>query len=269
MIKEFIHCFSMPTRFNSELTKQIARELCEELGVTFTEIPIERQFEAALLLVKRMYGEGKEIPKIALQNIQARVRGAAMWNWTNAAEAMWLQTGNMSEKAVGYTTIGGDLMGAYSLLGNLPKTVVIKLLRHIHDRLRSPALAKVLTTKASAELEENQEDETDLMPFPVLDACYALFVGEKMMPREVYQVIRDMWLDEELEAMRPGFVPDMLKQWVAKFVRLFRASIFKWVQAPQAVHLGSLDLDRERALQLPVVQSSEWLLLEELQSIPD
>jgi NAD+ synthase (glutamine-hydrolysing) len=30
------------------------------------------------------------------------------------------------------------------------------------------------------------------------------------------------------------------------------------VQAPLAIHLGSLDLDRERALQLPVVQRTEW-----------
>ena len=44
-----------------------------------------------------------------------------------------------------------------------------------------------------------------------------------------------------------------------KFIRLFRVSIFKWVQAPQSVHLGSLDLDRERALQIPVITSGEWL----------
>jgi NAD+ synthase (glutamine-hydrolysing) len=30
------------------------------------------------------------------------------------------------------------------------------------------------------------------------------------------------------------------------------------VQAPLALHVGNLDLDRERALQLPVVQKTEW-----------
>ena len=30
-------------------------------------------------------------------------------------------------------------------------------------------------------------------------------------------------------------------------------SIYKWVQAPLSLHIGNLDLDRERALQLPVV----------------
>jgi NAD+ synthase (glutamine-hydrolysing) len=35
-------------------------------------------------------------------------------------------------------------------------------------------------------------------------------------------------------------------------------SIYKWVQAPLSLHVGNLDLDRERALQLPVVESGEW-----------
>ena len=49
-----------------------------------------------------------------------------------------------------------------------------------------------------------------------------------------------------------------LDAWVARFVRLFSASIYKWVQAPTSLHVGNLDLERERALQLPVVQRGEW-----------
>jgi len=264
-LKDFIHCVSMPTRFNSEETKTLARELSEDLGVTFVEAPIEAAYNEGLALLKAMHSG--EIPAITLQNIQPRIRGSAMWNWTNATRGMWLQTGNMSEKAVGYTTVGGDLMGAYSLIGNMPKTVVIELLRHLAGRYESRALKRLLETRASAELEADQEDEKDLMPFPVLDACYALFAEEKLMPYEVYKVLRGMWSDSELSAMRSDFTPALLKEWVIRFVKLFRASIFKWVQSPQAVHLSSLDLDRERALQLPVVQSPEWLALEELEKL--
>ncbi len=31
-----------------------------------------------------------------------------------------------------------------------------------------------------------------------------------------------------------------------------------WVQSPISIHIGNLDLDRERALQLPVVTRGEW-----------
>ena len=43
-----------------------------------------------------------------------------------------------------------------------------------------------------------------------------------------------------------------------QFVRLFLHSIYKWVQAPLSLHIGHLDLDRERALQLPVVTRPDW-----------
>jgi len=192
-----------------------------------------------------------------------------MWNWSNSSAGLFLQTGNMSEKAVGYTTVGGDLMGGYSLIGNLPKTVIIELLGYLYGKYKWEALGKLLATKASAELVDDQEDEKDLMPFDVLDACFVLFAGEKMMPKEIYLTLREKWTDDEFRQMRADYTKGMLKQWVKKFATLFMRSIYKWVQSPETVHLGNLDLDRERALQLPVVQSLEWLNLDALDDLRD
>ncbi len=248
---DFIQCFSLPTKFNSEETREIARDMCESLGVGFKEVPIADEVEQATLGAKAMLPPGEELGRLALQNIQARVRGKRMWDWANSTGGMWLQTGNMSEKAVGYTTIGGDSMGAYSLIGNLPKTVVKAMLHYLYETsFRLPALWQLNKSVESAELSEDQADERDLMPFPVLDACFALFAGEKMSPEEVLFVLREMFPDKE---------DKQLEEWVGKFINLFHNSIFKWVQMPETVHVGSLDLDRERALQLPVVQSREWL----------
>lgn len=268
-IRDFIHCFSMPTRFNSDTTKQLSRKLANELGVHFKEVAIEEAFDREVETASAMLEPGAELTPLARQNIQARLRGMRMWNWANSARGMWIQTGNMSEKAVGYTTVGGDLMGAYSLIGNLPKTIVIRLLAYLHRTYEIETLGELLATKASAELSEDQEDERDLMPFPVLDACFALFAGERLMPTELYQALRSRWTDKELLALRSDYRPGMLKEWVKRFCRLFVGSIFKWVQSPQSVHLGTLDLDRERALQLPVVQSTEWLDIDEIDALPD
>ena len=60
--------------------------------------------------VRAMLGS-VEPTRLTLQNIQARVRAQRMWNWSNTSGGLFVQTGNMSEKAVGYTTIGGDLEG--------------------------------------------------------------------------------------------------------------------------------------------------------------
>lgn len=264
-IKEFIHCFSMPSRYNSEATKSISQKACEELGVSFTEISIQEAFEREIEATRQMLGDLEPTP-ITLQNIQARIRQERMWNWSNTARGFLVQTGNMSEKAVGYTTMGGDLMGCFSLIGNLPKTTVNALLRYLGQKLNLTFVEELLATPASAELAENQQDERDLMPFEVLDNCIHLFAGERLMPSEIYLRIRALWTDEELLELYPTYQTGMVVTWVKRFINLFVHSIYKWVQAPQSAHLGRLELDRERALQLPVVQSMEWLA-EDLEEI--
>ena len=172
-----------------------------------------------------------------------------MWTWTNSSAGLFLQTSNMSEKAVGYTTIGGDMEGALSVIANVPKTVVNYLLDYLLEKTQSPGILLTLKKPASAELADDQEDEKDLMPFPVLDACFALYAGEKMAPNEVRDVLLTMF---------PEHDKAKVEAWAARFARLFTQSIYKWVQTPLCLHVGNLDLDRERALQLPVVQRTEW-----------
>jgi NAD+ synthase (glutamine-hydrolysing) len=256
-----VNAFSMPTRYNSDVTKNIARDLSRELGVNFTELSIEDAFAREVEATRAM--SGREPDAMTLQNIQARIRALRMWNWSNTERGLWLQTGNMSEKAVGYTTIGGDLSGGFAPLANVPKTVVTALIAHYNERLKLPSLSALLATKASAELAPDQFDERDLMPYPVLDRCFELFAGKKLTLRETYETLAIEFSEENLRGLDPSYKAGQLKEWVKKFGRLFVLSIYKWVQAPEGVHVSDLDFDRDRALQLPVVQSLEWLKLEE------
>ncbi len=196
-----------------------------------------------------MLSPGEALTPLARQNVQARLRSERMWTWANASGGLFLQTSNMSEKAVGYVTIGGDGEGALSVIANVPKTVVNYLLEYLSEKTHSDAIRLTVQRPASAELAEDQEDERDLMPFQVLDACFYLYAGEKMSPDEVVQALR---------ALLPREDPQRIEAWTEKFARLFTASIYKWVQAPISLHVGNLDLERERALQLPVVETSEW-----------
>jgi NAD+ synthase (glutamine-hydrolysing) len=70
-----------------------------------------------------------------------------------------------------------------------------------------------------------------------------------MCEREVLAALRAMFPHEETAK---------LETWTRRFGVLFTASIYKWVQMPLSLHVGNLDLERERALQLPVVQRKEW-----------
>lgn len=244
-----IQTFYMPTRFSSEHTRKAAEVMARELGVGFAVVSIDEAFEREMEAAKKMLGEGVELTGVTKQNIQARLRAQRMWNWANTSGGLFLQTGNMSEKAVGYTTVGGDLMGALAVISNLPKTLVVYLLEYLQEKHKYEGIALVTAKPAGPELQPNQVGEEELMPFPVLDACFYLFAGEKLSPSELLSALVPMFPERGAAALKGD---------VEKFVRLFTQSIYKWVQSPLSLHVGNLDLDRERALQLPVVTKIDW-----------
>jgi NAD+ synthase (glutamine-hydrolysing) len=247
--REILRAFFMPSRYSSAETRLAAEQAARDLDAPLAIVPIDDAFERELAEVEKMLQPGETLGAMARQNIQARVRAERMWTWTNAASGLFLQTSNMSEKAVGYTTIGGDMEGALSVIANVPKTVVGYLLDYLLETTGMEGIRLTLLKPASAELTDDQEDERDLMPFPVLDACFALYAGEKMAPSEVRDVLLTMFPEHDRKT---------IEGWASRFARLFTQSIYKWVQTPLCLHVGNLDLDRERALQLPVVQRTEW-----------
>jgi NAD+ synthase (glutamine-hydrolysing) len=243
-----ITAFYMPSRHSQATTRTAAHTLAEELGVELRTVPIDEAFERETEATRAML-KGENVTELTRQNIQARLRGMRMWNWSNSSGALFLQTGDMSEKAVGYTTIGGDLEGALSVIANVPKTVVNALLDRLRRRFGFSGIAACLATPPGPELADAQTAEGELMPFPVIDACLHLYAAEKMSPSEVEQALASLFPDASARQAR---------DWASRFAKLFTQSIYKWVQSPLSLHVGSLDLDRERALQMPVVQRTEW-----------
>lgn len=243
-----IFAFYMPSKHSGAATKTAADVLATELGVVLQTNPIHDAIERETEATIEMLG-GDRPTELTRQNIQARIRAQRMWNWANSSGALFLQTGDMSEKAVGYTTIGGDLEGSLSVIANVPKTVVIALLERLHTRFGFKGIAATLGTDAGPELADKQVAENELMPFPILDACLYLYAGEKMATEDVVAALTGLF---------PQYSPDNLAVWAKQFTKLFSQSIYKWVQSPLSLHVGSLDLDRERALQMPVVQRNEW-----------
>ena len=246
-VGSMLSAFYMPSRFSGDDTRAVASTICRELDVPLTISPIDEAFEREAAATRGMLGA--EPTAITLQNIQARIRGQRMWNWSNSSRALFVQTSDMSEKAVGYTTIGGDLEGAISVIANVPKTVVVALLERLYARFAFQGIQLCLQTKPGPELADQQSAESELMPFKVLDACLHFYAGEKLSPDEVAEALASAFPESDRST---------LQTYARRFATLFSQAIYKWVQSPLALHVGSLDLDRERALQLPVVQKTEW-----------
>lgn len=159
---------TMPSRYSSSGSVDDSVQLCRNLGIRLYEHPIKelvdtyaRQFEASF---------GEPLQGLALENLQARARGTTLMEFSNAFGHLLLTTGNKSEVSVGYCTLYGDTNGGLGLLGDLYKTEVFALSRHINERAGRELIPQAIIAKPpSAELAPGQKDEDSLPPYPVLD----------------------------------------------------------------------------------------------------
>ena len=77
---------------------------------------------------------GQPVTELTKQNIQARIRGQRMWNWSNSSGGLFLQTGNMSETGGRLHHHRGRSRRGAERSGQRPKTLVMALLDIFRDR---------------------------------------------------------------------------------------------------------------------------------------
>ena len=161
---ERVLAVNMPTRFNSELTRNNARELCARLGVDYLVCPIEELYERVAGIVRgaRFAACDGDYTTLVDENVQARIRGADVLAGLAAKfGAVFTNNGNKTETALGYATLYGDVNGAIAPIADLYKTDVFALARHLNETVFGreviPANLYDGTTVPSAELSGAQD----------------------------------------------------------------------------------------------------------------
>ena len=171
---------TMPSKFSSEGSVSDSATLCKNLGIKLVEHPIrdivaefESGFENAF---------GTPLQGLPLENLQARVRGTTLMEYSNAFGHLLLTTGNKSEVSVGYCTLYGDTNGGLGLIGDLYKTEIFELCRHVNATAgREIIPAAIIEKPPSAELAPGQKDTDSLPPYEVLDEVLkSLIEGERL-----------------------------------------------------------------------------------------
>jgi NAD+ synthase (glutamine-hydrolysing) len=148
---------SMPSAYTSKESKKYARELADNLGINFMEIPISPVYSAYKKTMSELF-KGKSI-SVAEQNIQARIRGNMLMALSNKGGHIVISTGNKSELATGYCTLYGDMSGGLAMISDVPKTMVYKLAAYI-NRLSKAIPQGVIDRPPSAELKPGQRTRT-------------------------------------------------------------------------------------------------------------
>lgn len=253
------------TSNSSDTTRNAARTLAEAIGANHYELDVEditsnytSKIEGALN--RKLNWKDDDI---ALQNIQARVRGPAAWMLANINNSLLLSTSNRSEAAVGYATMDGDTCGGISPIAGIDKAFLRKWLRWLENvgptGIGPIAELRVVNQQLpTAELrpqEASQTDEEDLMPYDLLDAIEHQAIGEKRSPQEVLTTI-------SVEFSQ--YSSEQLTAWVRRFFKLWSQNQWKRERYAPSFHVDDKNLDPKTWCRFPILSGGFQRELSEL-----
>ncbi len=181
--KEKVLGLVMPSRYTSPDSLDDAYQLAKNLGIEIRNYSIEEAYSWFLQLFQNAK---VSLLDTAEENLQARLRGNIIMFISNRERRLVLATGNKTELAVGYCTLYGDLSGGLAVLGDVPKTTVYKLARHINHCSPVPIIPlRILEKEPSAELKPGQVDSQSLPPYERLDEILYYYIEENASQKEI------------------------------------------------------------------------------------
>ncbi len=254
LVRRLLTCVYQATRNSSETTRSAAQAVADAIGAEFLHWNVDAMVDGYVETISQAVGRQLDWQHddLALQNIQARARGPAAWLLANLRGALLLATSNRSEAAVGYATMDGDTCGGLSPIAGIDKAFLLEWLKWMETTGPEgvgplPALAVVNTQQPTAELRPpgaGQTDEADLMPYRVLDAIERSAIRDKLMPVEVFEVVRPQF--EEYDAQQIG-------AWIERFFRLWCRNQWKRERFAPSFHLDDENLDPKTWCRFPIL----------------
>ena len=232
---EHVHAVLMPSRYSSDHSIADALALASAQGLDAITMPIE-DVHLAFAGTLATTPEGGPVG-LTDENLQSRIRGVLLMARANANGWMVLTTGNKSESAVGYTTLYGDTVGAFSVIRDVYKTRVYELCRWRNTGQpgsdgRPVIPEEILSKPPSAELRHDQRDDQSLPSYDVLDPLLEAYVEGNRTRTELVE---------------DGHDPEL----VDRVVRLVDAAEFKRRQTPLGPKVTIRGFGRDR--RVPIV----------------
>lgn len=286
---ENVLLLNLPSRYNSEATKNIAQRLAEKLHTNYAVMPITescQHTEKQLTLTPVTNFSSNttfnlELSRLQRENIQARDRGARLIAAAAAAfGGAFSCNSNKSEIAIGYATFYGDICGALAMIGDLWKHQVYALGHYLNYEIFKDEVIpnEIFTIRPSAELSEEQTVGVggDPLVYEYHDYLFKAFMERwhKITPADILRWYKNNTLAAELGCSdkiiqdtfpdNHAFVADLERWW-----KLFSGfAVAKRIQAPPILSLSkrSFGYDHREAQLTPYFSREYYQLKEELLS---
>lgn len=238
------------TKNSSEKTFISAQSLAINISAVFYNWSIDTEVESFTKKIEKAIGIelSWQNNDLTLQNIQARTRSPVIWMLANLQNALLITTSNRSEGDVGYCTMDGDTSGSIAPIAGVDKIFVKQWLLWAEKNLGYTALKYVNELQPTAELrpvKNQQTDESDLMPYLILNEIELLAIKKWKSPLEVFNLLKLRDLEEE----------QLLKSHIKKFYTLWAKSQWKRERLAPSFHLDEHNIDPRSWCRFPILNA--------------
>ena len=250
--KDNVLLVNMPSRFNSNTTKNLAKTLAENLGCAYMVVPIQESVDFTIKQIENcpMIKDGKEsflkVSSFASENIQARDRSSRILSGLAASfGGVFTCNANKTETMVGYSTLYGDGAGFFAALADLWKYQIYELAKYINKNIFKKEIIPEgsINIIPSAELSNAQavdEGKGDPIKYDYHDYLFKTLIESwnRILPEDILQMYIDGILEEKIGCekgiIKKYFKNDLefiedLEKWWRQYMGM---AISKRIQAP-------------------------------------
>ncbi|MCH9811287.1 NAD+ synthase [bacterium] len=215
--KENVIGVHLPSKRTSKEQSKDARDLAQNLGIEFIEIPVKDLYDD----LKKGLAPHFDIEKDSAvhENIVMRIRATILMAFANEKDALLLPSNNKTELAIGYCTLYGDMAGALNVIGDVIKTDCYTLARYI-NKGDEVIPDNILQKPSSREIRHHGGDKNTLPSYEVVDRVIKGYVEDYKSPESI---AKDEDIDLEI---------------VLKVVRRIYKTEHKRLQAPPSLRVS-------------------------------
>jgi NAD+ synthase (glutamine-hydrolysing) len=266
-------CVTMPGFGSSHDTQANAERLANALSATFQRMSVSELSRAVLSelghpaggssvdeLLARVRAQ-RSLADVSFENVQARMRTLLLMSVANRVGGLVLGTGDLSEKALGWSTYAGDQISMYDVNAGVPKTLIQFLIRWVaNERLASwvqtdsaalrQVLFAILDTPISPELLPPDESgkiaqltETTLGPYELHDFFLFHMLRHGRKP-SVILALAELAFEKRYERAA-------LRGYLELFLKRFFANQFKRSCTPDGPKVGMVALSPRSDWRMP------------------
>jgi len=254
---------------SSSVTESAAATVAELLASRHFNVSVDEAIRFYTETIEQQTGESLVWGKhdLTLQNIQARARSPLAWMVANLTGSLLITTSNRSEASTGYCTMDGDTSGGLAPVAGIDKAFLIHWLKFM-ERTGDPlggampqlnCVTEQLPTAELRPLEAKQTDESELMPYPLLDRIEKLAILDRKSPVEIYRELLEM------DDITTQFDHRTLKQHIEKFFRLWSRNQWKRERYAPSFHLDDESVDPKSWYRFPILNAGYTAELKEME----